>query len=217
MIRLDRNTEPQILAANQAAWTTEYVNWRTNPMGPEPRRYAHRDIRSALETETHSKCAYCEGLTRDVAYSHVEHKLPKSKNPTLVYVWENLTIACPKCNTNKGEYDEPQCPLLDPHVDDVENEIIFLGPMALPGGGARAGATIMRLKLNRAELLFARVEVLNSLYSLLNLVERVANEPAVRLALWLDIDNKTAAAGEFASSCRHFLEAQMAERGLKRP
>ena len=45
------------------------------------------------------------------------HKLPKSKFPELVCDWENLTIACPKCNTNKGDYDLPlECPLLGPAV-----------------------------------------------------------------------------------------------------
>ena len=217
MIRLDRETEPQILANNRAAWTTEYVNWRETRVGTEPRRYTHQHIRAALEKETHSKCAYCEALTKDVAHLHIEHKLPKTKYPTLVCAWENLTVACPKCNINKSDYDQPDCPLLDPHVDDGEKEITFWGPMAFPHGGARAEATITRLKLNRPDLLFARGEVLKNLYSLLDLVERVGNEPAIRVALWLDIDSKTASAGEFASSCRQFLEAQMAERGLERP
>ncbi len=217
MIRLDRENVPQILVANREAWTAEYVNWHDNRVSREPRRYAHPDIRSALETETHSKCAYCEARINDVAYSHIEHKLPKGNNPTLICAWANLTIACPRCNTNKGEYDEPECPLLDPHVDDVEREVAFGGPMALPRGGERADATITLLKLNRPELLLARSEVLKRLYSLLNLVERLANEPATHIPLWLDIDETTDAAGKFASACRQFLAAQMAERSLTRP
>ena len=167
--------------------------------------------------ETHSKCAYCEGRIGHVAYTHIEHKLPKSKYQNLVCAWENLTIACPRCNTNKGNYDAPECPLLDPYIDDVEKEVAFGGPMALARGGARASTTITRLKLNRAELLFARSEVLKRLYRLLDLVERAANEPATIPALWLDIDDMTAAAGEFASACRQFLAAEIAERGLTRP
>ena len=217
MIQVDREIEPQILVANREAWTAEYVNWSRDPAEREPRRYAHLDIRSALEAETHSKCAYCEGRIGHVAYTHIEHKLPKGKHPTLVCDWGNLTIACPKCNTNKGQYDEPNCPLLDPHVDDVEEEVAFGGPMALARGSARASATITHLKLNRGELLLARSEVLKKLDLILDLVKRAANEPAARLALWLDIDDMTAAAGEFASACRQFLAAEMAERGLTRP
>ena len=217
MIQVDRETEPEILVANREAWTAEHVNWSRDPAEREPRRYAHPNIRSALEAETHSKCAYCEGRIDHVAYTHIEHKLPKSKHPTLVCAWGNLTIACPKCNINKGKYDEPNCPLLDPHVDDVEKEVAFGGPMALARGGTRASVTITRLKLNRAELLFARSEVLKKLYLLLDLLERAANEPAASLAVWFDIDEMTAAVGEFASACRQFLAAQMAERGLTRP
>ena len=214
MIRLNQEAEPQILVTNRAAWTAEYVNWCENPVGQEPRQYAVQDIRSTLEAETHSKCAYCEGLISDVAYAHIEHKLPKRKHPTLVCAWDNLTIVCPRCNTNKSDYDEPECPLLDPYVDDVEEEVAFGGPLALPRGGARASVTITRLQLNRTGLLFARSEALKRLYSLLDLVERAANEPDLLRALWLEVDLLTAEMGEFASACRQFLAWQLAERGL---
>ena len=217
MIRLNRETEPQILVANRAAWTAEYVSWQQTRMGEEPRKYAHPDIRLALEKETHGKCAYCEGRIKDVAHTHIEHKLPKRNHPTLVCTWQNLTIACPKCNTNKGQYDQPQCPLLDPHVDDVEMEVAFGGPMAVPRGGDRADATITLLHLNRGDLLFARSEVLKRLYSTLDDVERRANQPTALHALWLHVDEMLAATGEFASACRQFLQTQVEERGLTRP
>ena len=127
-----------------------------------------------------------------------------------------MTIACPKCNTNKGNHDEPECQILDPYVDDVEEEVAFGGPFALPRGGARADATITLLELNRKDLLFAWGEALKSLYRLLNLVERAADEPAMVHSLWLEIDMVTAAKGEFASACRQFLRSQMVERDLKR-
>ena len=216
MICLFQGAQPQVLVENCEAWTAEYMNWYVNRVGTEPRRYAHPEIRSGLEAETCSKCAYCEGLINDVAWSNIEHKLPKSRHPHLVCDWENLTIACPRCNTKKGNYDVPECPLLDPYIDDVEEEVAFAGPFALPRGGARARATITQLDLNRAELLFARKEALEGLYNLLDLVERAANEPAMLQALWLHIDKLTATEGEFASTCRQFLVWQMAERGILR-
>ena len=217
MIRLFQGEPPRVLVKNYEEWTAEYVHWRENRLGEEPRRYARSEIRSGLEAETGSKCAYCEGRISDVAYTHIEHKLPKSKHPQLVCAWENLTIACPRCNTNKGDYDEPECPLLDPYIDDVEDEVAFGGPLALPRGGARARATITLLDLNRKDLLFARAEALNDLYRLVDLVERAAEEPWLLISLWLEIDVVTAAQGEYASACRQFLTAQMKERGLVRP
>ena len=217
MIRLSHRPRPRALVDNEEAWTAEYVNWCQDPEGTEPRRYTHRDIRSALELETSSKCAYCEGRISVVAYTNIEHKLPKRKHPQLVCNWENLTIACPRCNTNKGEYDAPECPLLDPYVDDVEKEVAFGGPLALPRGGPRARATITLLELNRKDLLFARGETLINLDRLLDLVERAVSQPDVLWSLWLEIDAVTAADGEFASACRQFLAFEMEKRGLTRP
>ena len=143
--------------------------------------------------------------------------LPKSKYPQLVCDWANLTIACPRCNTNKGEYDEPKCPILDPYVDDVEKAVVFFGPLALARGSARAHATIARLALNRMELLSARAEAITSLDRLLDLLERAGSEPDVLYSLWLDVDAVASGEGEFASACRYFLASQIAERGLTRP
>ena len=217
MIRLNQGAQPQLLFDNREEWTAEYVQWHQNRKGTEPQRYRHPAIRSALEAATNSKCAYCEGLIKGVAYTHIEHKLPKTNHPTLVCAWANLTIACPRCNTNKGNYDVPECPLLDPYVDDVEEWIAFWGPLALSRGGPRARATITRLDLNRMDLLSERSQAITNLDRLLDLVERATNKPAALQALWLEIDVMTAAAGEFASACRQFLTAQMAERGLTRP
>ena len=217
MIRLHQGLQPQVLIEKGEEWTEEYKKWCEHPVGTEPRRYANTEVRSALEVETNSKCAYCEGRIRDVAYTHIEHKLPKRKHPELVCTWENLTIACPVCNTNKGDYDTPECSLLDPYVDNVEEEVAFFGPLALPRGGARARATITRLDLNRMDLLFARGEAIVSLDRLLDLVDRFSKEPDVVQSLWLEIDAVTASAGEFASTCRHFLASQIKQRGLARP
>ena len=198
-------------------WTAEYIRWCKSPTAQEPRRYAHRDIRSALELETNSKCAYCEGRINDVAYNHIEHKLPKRKHPYLVCDWANLTIACPRCNTKKSDYDAPECPLLDPYIDDVERAIVFFGPLALARGSARAQATITLLDLNRKDLLHTRAEAIVRLDRLLDLAERAASELDLLHALWLDIEVMTNSKGEFASACRHFLAAQVAERGLTKP
>ena len=216
MIRLRKGCEPQILVENRDAWTAEYVNWLEDCKGSEPRRYRDRNIRAALEAETHSKCAYCEGRFKAVSYGHIEHKLPKRKYPELVCAWTNLTMACQMCNTNKGDYDDPECRLLDPHVDDVETMVVFAGSFALAKCGSRADRTIEQLKLNRSDLFLAREGILKNLRRILDLVERAVDEPAVVNELWLDIDSLTAAEGQFASACRQDLECQLETRGIAR-
>lgn len=217
MIRLSQGPKPQILLDKGEEWTTAYVQWCDDGIGTEPRHYAHADIRTALEEETNSKCAYCEGRINDVAYTHIEHKLPKRKNPTLVCEWDNLTIACPKCNTKKGDYDDKACPLLDPYVDDVESHVVFYGPMAFACDSASAQATIALLELNRSDLLFSRKSALEGVDRLISLIERASGNQAVAQALWLDVELAISAGAEFASACRHFVQARLLERGLDRP
>ena len=217
MIRLRKGCEPQVLVENRDAWTAEYVNWLDDREGNEPRRYAHPDIRAALEAETHEKCAYCEGKFKHVAYGHIEHKLPKRKCPKLVCAWTNLIMACPRCNTNKGDYCDPEYRLLDPHVDDVETMVVFDGWLAHAEPGSRADKTIARLKLNRSDLFLARKEALEALRWILDLVERAVDKPAVVDQLWLDIVARTTASGAFASACRQDLEYQLKIRGIAKP
>ena len=217
MIRLNRSAKPTVLVTHGATWKEEYLAWLISRIGAEPRRYTHQEIRDSLEAETHSKCAYCEARINDVSYTHIEHKLPKKKHPHLVCEWDNLTIGCPRCNTNKGDYDDPACQVLDPHIDDVEREIAFFGPLALPRGGARARLTVRRLGLNRKDLIFNRAEVLQRLDDLLDLVERAGDDVALARAFWADIEGLATESAEFASACRYFVRFQQAERGLVKP
>ena len=53
----------------------------------------------------------------------------------------------------KGNYYLAAAPLLNPYKDEVLQELVFFGPMALDRS-ARAKLTIEKLKLNRSELLF---------------------------------------------------------------
>jgi uncharacterized protein (TIGR02646 family) len=201
---------------NRDAWTAKYVNWLEDRTGNEPQRYKHPDIRTALEAETHCKCAYCEGRFKPVSYGHIEHKLPKRKYPELVCAWTNLTVACQVCNTHKGDYDDPACRLLDPHVDDVEKLVVFAGSFALAESGSRVDKTIERLKLNRPDLLFAREEVLKDLGRILDRLERFAKMRDLVDQLWCDVERLTAADGEYASACRQVLEQQLETREIAR-
>ena len=67
---------------------------------PYDRRYKHKDIKDALMTLYHGKCAYCE--TYDPS-PHVEHYRPKRGGYYwLAYSWDNLILSCSQCNTKKG-------------------------------------------------------------------------------------------------------------------
>lgn len=64
-------------------------------------RYKYRDFRTTLEVDLyHRKCAYCETDKYD---RHIEHYRPKRGGYYwLAFSWDNLIVACSKCNENKG-------------------------------------------------------------------------------------------------------------------
>ncbi len=62
-------------------------------------RYKYKDIKEKLKLIYKNKCAFCESYCEQL---HVEHYRPKSKYYWLAYSWDNLLLACPTCNSSKG-------------------------------------------------------------------------------------------------------------------
>lgn len=170
MVRIQKLEEPQILKDNAVIWTNEYLDYirrgETIPNSVK-RRYAHEDIKKQLLKETHEKCAYCESKFTHIEPGDIEHIKPKNPNahPELYVTWTNLTLSCETCNrSGKGTYNNDDEPLLDPYNDDIENEILGLGPMIFSRKGSRKGQiTIDVLKLNRSELVERRAEKLEKI------------------------------------------------------
>ncbi len=72
-------------------------------------RYKQLDIKEALQTIYHKKCAFCEQKiiecrdnNLEECSSTVEHYRPKSKYYWLAFSWDNLLWCCYRCNHNKG-------------------------------------------------------------------------------------------------------------------
>src|SRR5436853_4660489 len=104
MIYLNKGAKPEILAEHAKNWTTELLEAiaaGTSLSEARKRRYNHDDIKQALLAETYGKCAYCESKIRHITYGDIEHIVPKSVDPSLSYEWDNLTLACDVCNTEK--------------------------------------------------------------------------------------------------------------------
>lgn len=170
-IKLNKLAEPAILTANKKAWTDQYLEClQQNQKTPEAleSRYRSASIKEALCEETHKKCAYCESKIKHISYGDVEHILPKSKVPSLVFEWSNLTLSCTICNqTSKHDYYEPNAPLINPYIDDPEEHLIACGPMIWHKLGSSMGKlTELILKLNRSELVEQRVERLKRVMDL---------------------------------------------------
>jgi uncharacterized protein (TIGR02646 family) len=166
--RLNKVPEPEELKKNAKLWTDEYVS-RFEAGATLPQPWKRDYIVENLGKETHGKCAYCEGVIGDVSYPHVEHMIPKSRRPELVVDWNNLTIGCTVCNTNKRDYYEPDAPLLQPYADDPTDHLLFLGPLiCFSPGSDKGNRTIQRLKLSRSELVTERMRSIQNFHNVLD-------------------------------------------------
>jgi len=65
--------------------------------------YKPTKVKTALDEIYHRKCAYCEKSLKD-ADRHVEHYRPKVPYFWLAFSWDNLLIACKKCNELKSNH-----------------------------------------------------------------------------------------------------------------
>ena len=58
-------------------------------------------VKTALDTWSHGKCAYCETLINAGRSEQVEHFKPKSLFPSFAYEWNNYFLGCNGCNGAK--------------------------------------------------------------------------------------------------------------------
>jgi uncharacterized protein (TIGR02646 family) len=140
-------------------------------------RYKRSDIRIALNTIYYHKCAYCE---QKVEQYNIEHYRPKSTYYWLAFSWNNLIMACPTCNQNKGTnfelegqpvsfdnteanlrainnisigYDQLEQPLMvNPEITDPSGQIEFQKDGLIISADKRFSYTIEKCKVDRSYL-----------------------------------------------------------------
>lgn len=207
MIKLNKLPIPNILIENGAAWTTLLLEKEAAGEAPtttEKSRYRHPQIKSVLIEETFGKCAYCESKFEHITYGDVEHISPKATDLESIFQWENLTLACDVCNTNKSDKFPRKEGLADPYDHDPEERFHIHGAVifAVPGDHeARHTETI--LQLNRVPLLERRNEKLKYLRDML---ETVIVAPAkYRPALTETLRLETAPDQEFSAFAKQYL------------
>lgn len=209
MIKIVKGETPEILSENWVAWTEALQKKKAEGLEPtdtEKSRYRHPDIKKALIKETYGKCAYCESKLLHIAYGDIEHIMPKSKDIDKIFKWENLTLACDICNTNKGNVEE----LIDPYIDDPETLIMFVGPVLLPAlQSQKAWATKTILDLNRIELVEKRKEKIENLYAQIKILHEVRNEKQRRILKENFAKNEALAEKEFAAMARYFIKNEL--------
>jgi HNH endonuclease len=211
VIRLTKGPKPDVLERLGNKWTAELLqNLQT---GEEPSsylqsRYSHQEIKTALVAETNGKCAYCESKVLHVAYGDVEHVIPKSLRPDLSFEWTNLTLACDRCNTNKGAFVGNHERLLDPYNTEPLLNLAIFGPVifARPRN-ADGKITEKELELNRTPLVERRFERLKALSEVIDAMH-MTPDIELKETLRRDIErNELASDKEYAAFAREFYAA----------
>ena len=211
MIKLSKYPKPQVLKDNADQWTAEYLDCLNNNQKPSDtiaHRYNNVEIKNSLEKETCRKCAYCESEIKHIEFGDIEHILPKKKGarPDLYVEWDNLTLACEVCNrTNKKEYYDPQTPLVNPYVDDLDDFFVFVGTIiSTKNNNVRGFITEETLDLNRSDLVVRRNERLYSINTLLFTWNKETN-PTVKNVLAEELKKECMPDKEYSAFVKHFL------------
>lgn len=175
--------------------------------------YADAAVKDALISIQHYKCCFCESKIGHIDDGDVEHFRPKAASRQavggpfiqpgyywLAYHWDNLFLACTKCNQrHKGNFFPLQTPtsralchqhdvagedplFIHPEQDDPAQYLTFDHENILPvDNNPRGRATIDGLRLDRTELTQHRAEMLSMVKALFEVVALFPDdEPALR-------------------------------------
>ena len=194
MIKLEKGAVPKILEDKSEEWKQTLLEKLSlgTATPTEKARYRHPEIKAALVTETHGKCAYCESKLRHIHRGDVEHIAPKSLSPELTFEWTNLTLACEICNQNKSDKDPKHFQILDPYVVDPDLHLMFLGPFVVPTGTPQGISTRLILDLDRPGLVERRKEKLEKIMSILGTASRGDLPLEIRKAILRDVQRHEA-------------------------
>jgi hypothetical protein len=122
---------------------------------------------------------YCESQVSHVYFGDVEHIRPKAqeKYPELEFDWINLGYCCARCNNEKRDRFDPECPLIDPYSEPPEAHLLAFGPVIRHRAGSERGAiTIDTIGLNRPELIERRGVRINTLQNAIDACYRTTSQ-----------------------------------------
>lgn len=178
-----------------------------NPVALDGGNYKNQDNKQALFSSTYGKCMYCESKIIHTEYGDVEHIKPKSKYPQLEFSWDNLGIACTKCNRKykNDNYDEDN-PIVNPYDEEPLDYMIAIGALLFPKQGCERGEiTINNLGLNRPALIEKRQEKINLIDKAIKACFRTSNNNLKANAI-IELKREGDANNEFSMFIKAFID-----------
>jgi uncharacterized protein (TIGR02646 family) len=166
VIPIVREPEPEILAQKKAEWLAAFLAKRgTNPrVRPDSSKYGHAGIRDALRRMSHGKCFYCEAKPDEG--TEVDHHVEVADDPARAFTWDNLYLACRRCNQAKKTKHVSIDTCVDP-CDlgaDPSAHLTFDDELIRPKSNSNQGrATIRKYALDALALSYQRSRALREL------------------------------------------------------
>ena len=203
--------------------------------------YRSTRIKGALKRLQHDKCCYCESRPFATSAGRIDHFRPKAavRQGTgsdriypgyywLAYRWDNLVLACEKCNLKKSDYFplensgqrarshldplDAEIPLLlNPYVETNPGEHFTFDGFACRPETERGRVTVAVLGLNRLDLQAERQDVLNRLVSLCTVARDPDQSDTLRWRARDEIDSLARPDARYSAMVRDYLSAGDAE------
>ena len=139
-----RQKVPPLLQENQEVWTQPWVqyyreikgedNQLLTPNKPTTSHWLKDEIRRPLIEDFQNNCGYCGRVIptpysfeneEPLAKGDVDHLIPKSVKPELVYEWSNYVWSSKESNQQKGNFYDEEFPILDPCSESDCNLVRF--------------------------------------------------------------------------------------------
>lgn len=186
MKNVNRKSKPESLVNYASTWKDLLLKAKDEGKSFDYllNNYRKDDIRETLEKmysdDYGCYCCYCEGQIDEVSFEQIEHRKPKSIYPEYAFDWDNLHLACQKCNTNKrdkwNEVNEILDAVLDPIKDHLGYEVDFHGVYRLTLSN-RGITTVEHADLNRASLLKGRTRVYQETMKAVDNIRSLGDDP----------------------------------------
>ena len=169
MINRTRPDIPQSLRRNSSKWRRKLleqvsISKRTGKKVPDRylSKYKKNDVKLALAAMYENLCCYCDSLIGIVDFPHIEHRKPKDPGlfPEAAFDWDNLHLACTRCNNAKSNKWNRAYPSLDAVTDiPITHHLDYYLDGTCVDKTRRGKTTRDHADLDRHELVEARINI----------------------------------------------------------
>jgi len=179
MRAITRLAEPDVISRLGAGWLARFLASGLDRPSSSSTTYRHDHILRDLMASSHHKCFYCETVLKGVR-TEIDHHIEIAYNKNLTFVWGNLYLSCPECQSKVPHKTIPINTCLDPCVDDdvtIQQNLGFRFENIYALGDSLIGQrTITKYRLDSQHYDYLRSRELqkfnNELISLMKLLAR---------------------------------------------